>query len=162
METSTERSETFVVDPNAVTKHGFIIETKREATKDAPTGSFVSGEPNETIKVEISEAILEIGGDCIPLEKGENISQDGLSDNDNPTPLSSKIVVPKQLQFSHKAMPDDDTKISNEPEPITPDSAEFPSAFGRLGVGDASSDNGHNTEALQVEQTKVVIDKNRE
>ena len=112
--------------------------------------------------MEISEAILEIGGDCIPLEKGENISQDGLSDNDNPTPLSSKIVVPKQLQFSHKAMPDDDTKISNEPEPITPDSAEFPSAFGRLGVGDASSDNGHNTEALQVEQTKVVIDKNRE
>ena len=45
---------------------------------------------------------------------------------------------------------------------VTPDSAEFPSAFGRLGVGDASSDNGHNTEALQVEQTKVVIDKNRE
>jgi len=129
VETSTERNETFVVSPHFIEKRRLILEKKKEALMKAMSGE------GETIQVEISEAVLEISGDCIPFEDGENISWNG-------TPNLSMIMEPKQPQLSDKAMPD---FMSSDTKPF--------------GFGNGSSDNLHTLETFQVEQTKMIIEK---
>ena len=130
VETSTERNETFVVSPHFIEKRRLILEKKKEALMKAMSGE------GETIQVEISEAVLEISGDCIPFEDGVNISWNG-------TPNSSMIVDSNQPQLSDKAMQDF----------MTSDTKPF-------GVG--SSHNLQTLETYQVEQTKMIIEKIRE